>query len=95
MIQPVSALTPKASHKGFSSSVAKPIIDSGLERKLAFANAGGISAVMGGVTTAIARSYTASWKHASWFGILAAGVTMLFAYPKFIYEANNARKLNG
>lgn len=95
MIQPVSALTPKASHKGFNSNITKPIIDRGLERKLAFFNAGGISAVMGGVTTAIARSYTTSWKHAGWFGVLAAGLSMMFVYPKFIYEVNNAKKIKG
>lgn len=95
MIQPVSALTPKASHKGFNSSVAKPIIDRGLERNLALLNAGGISAVLGGVTTAIARSYTTSWKHAGWFGLLAAGLSMMFVYPKFIYEVNNSKKLKG
>ena len=42
---------------------------------------------MGAVTTAVARSYTSTWKHASYFGIGAAFVTMMFVCPRFMYKS--------
>ena len=77
MIQPVNALTPKVSFKGQYSEFKNPV-NKRTEKRLAILNAGGVSVAMGAVTTAIARSYTSSWKHASWFGLGAAAVTMLF-----------------
>lgn len=58
-----------------------------LEKRLAILNAGGISAVAGALTTAIARSYTASWKNAGMFGIGAGFVTMMFICPRFMYKS--------
>lgn len=57
------------------------------ERKLAVANAGGISTVAAVATTVIARSYTATWKNAGLFGLGAGLVTMMFICPKLLYQA--------
>ena len=86
MIQPVNALAPKASFKGAYSEVKNPV-NRRTEKRLAILNAGGISVAMGAVTTAIARSYTSSWKHAGWFGLGAAAVTMMFVCPRFMYKS--------
>lgn len=86
MIQPVNALTPKVSFKGQYSDFKNPV-NKRTEKRLAILNAGGVSVAMGAVTTAIARSYTSSWKHASWFGLGAAAVTMLFVCPRFMYKS--------
>ena len=86
MIQPVNALAPKASFKGAYSEFKNPV-NRRTEKRLAILNAGGISVAMGAVTTAIARSYTSSWKHAGWFGLGAAAVTMMFVCPRFMYKS--------
>ena len=86
MIQPVNALTPKVSFKGPYSEFQNPV-NRRTEKRLAILNAGGISVATGAVTTAIARSYTSSWKHASWFGLGATAITMLFVCPRFMYKS--------
>ena len=86
MIQPVNALTPKVSFKGQYSEFQNPV-NRQTEKRLAILNAGGISVATGAVTTAIARSYTSSWKHASWFGLGATAITMLFVCPRFMYKS--------
>ncbi len=86
MIQPVSALSPKVSFGEQSLDYKNPV-NRKTERRLALLNAGGISAAMGALTTAVARSYTSSWKHAGFFGIGAAVITMLFVSPRFLYKS--------
>jgi len=86
MIQPVNALTPKVLCKGRNNEHGNPV-DRKLEKCLAILNAGGISAVTGTLTTAIARSYTASWKNAGLFGLGAAFITMMFVCPRFMYKS--------
>ena len=86
MIQPVNALAPKVSFKGQYSDFKNPV-NRRTEKRLAILNAGGISVAMGAVTTAVARSYTSSWKHAGWFGLGAAAVTMMFVCPRFMYKS--------
>ena len=86
MIQPVSALTPKASFRGSKNSSVNPV-NRRTEKRLAILNAGGISAVAGALTTVIARSYTASWKHASFWGVGAGLVTMMFICPRLLYKS--------
>ena len=56
MIQPVNALAPKVFFKGRKNELDNPV-NRKLEKRLAILNAGGISAVAGALTTAIARSY--------------------------------------
>ena len=84
MIQPVSALTPKVLSRG--SNLSNPV-NRRTEKRLAILNAGGISAVAGALTTVIARSYTASWKHASFWGVGAGLVTMMFICPRLLYRS--------
>ena len=86
MIQPVNALTPKVSFKGQYSEFQNPV-NRRMEKRLAILNAGGVSVATGAVTTAIARSYTSSWTHASWFGLGATAITMLFVCPRFMYKS--------
>ncbi len=86
MIQPVSALSPKVTYRGSNYANGNPI-NRRMERRLAILNAGGISTVVGALTTAIARSYTASWKSAGLFGLGAGAITMLFICPRFLYKS--------
>ena len=87
MIQPVSALSPKVSKGNVTQKRAQTATQI-MEKRLAIANAAGTATITGALTTAISRSYTASWKHASIFGIGAAFITMLFVSPKFLYSKN-------
>lgn len=86
MILPVSALSPKVTSRGEYSDYKNPI-NRKVEKRLAILNAGGISAAMGAVTTAVARSYTSTWKHAGYFGLGAAITTMMFVCPRFLYKS--------
>lgn len=86
MIQPVNALPPKVLFKGSDSTFENPV-NRRTEKRLAMLNAGGISAVTGALTTAIARSYTSSWKRAATFGLGVAAITMLFVCPRFLYKS--------
>lgn len=86
MIQPVNALAPKVLFKGQHSEFENPV-NRKLEKRLAIANAGGISVAAGALTTIIARSYTSSWKHAGYFGLGAALITMMFICPRFLYKS--------
>ncbi len=86
MIQPISVFSPKTSFRGEYLNYNNPI-NKRTEKRLAILNAGGVSVAMGAVTTAIARSYTSTWKHASWFGLGAAAVTMMFVCPRFMYKS--------
>ena len=87
MIKPVSALSPKAAFRSSHPSFHENPVDKKMETRLAILNAGGISAAMGALTTIVARSYTARWKNAAWFGLCAAAVTMLFVCPRFLYKS--------
>lgn len=84
MIQPVNALSPKVSFKG--AELRNPV-NRKTERRLAIMNAGGLSLVIGAVTTAIGRSFTSSWKNASLIGGAAGILTMLFVCPRLMYRA--------
>ncbi len=86
MIRPVDALAPKVLFKGQNYDLENPV-NRKFESRLALLNAGSVSVITGAVTTAIARSYTSSWKHAGWFGLSAGLITMLFAAPRFLYKA--------
>lgn len=86
MIQPVNTLTPKVLFKGHSNPSMVPVSRL-TEKRLAIASAGGVSAATAAVTTLIARSYTAFWKHAASFGLGAGLVTMMFMCPSFLYKA--------
>lgn len=85
MIKPINSIPPKVG--GVRGQYCKNPVNRRTEQNLALLNAGGISAVTGAVTTAIARSYTSTWKHAAGFGLGAAFVTMIFVAPRFLYKS--------
>lgn len=87
MIQPVNAFTPKVLFRGEAVKDSKESVKKETRKRLALANAAGISVVLGAATTAIARSNTSSWKHAGYFGIGAALVSMMFLGPGFLYKS--------
>ena len=87
MIQPVNALTPKVLFRGETVNDPIEYEKKATRKRLALANAAGISVVLGAATTAIARSNTSSWRHAGYFGIGAALVSMMFLGPAFLYKS--------
>ena len=87
MIQPVNALSPKVLFRGETLNDPKEVSKKKTQRRLALINAGGISIILGAATTAIARSNTSSWKHAGYFGIGAALISMMFLGPGFLYKS--------
>lgn len=87
MIQPVNAFTPKVLFRGEAVNDSKESVKKETRKRLALANAAGISVVLGAATTAIARSNTSSWKHAGYFGIGAALISMMFLGPGFLYKS--------
>ena len=87
MIQPVNAFSPKVLFRGETVNDSKESIKKETRKRLALANAAGISIVLGAATTAIARSNTSSWRHAGYFGIGAALISMMFLGPGFLYKS--------
>lgn len=87
MIQPVNAFTPKVLFRGEAVSDSKESVKKETRKRLALANAAGISIVLGAATTAIARSNTSSWRHAGYFGIGASLISMMFLAPGFLYKS--------
>lgn len=85
MIQPVNALTPKVFFKGRNDDVN--LASTRTKKRVAIANAAGISTIAGAFTTVIARSYTATWKNAGLFGLGGGLITMMFICPKLMYKA--------
>jgi hypothetical protein len=51
-------------------------------------NAVGTSALAGGVTAAVARSYTPSWGQALVLGLCGAVLTMFFIAPRLVENTN-------
>ena len=86
MIQPVNAFSPKVLFRGGTED-SKESVKRETRRNLALMNASGISIILGAATTAIARSNTSSWKHAGYFGIGAALISMMFVGPAFMYKS--------
>ena len=86
MIQPVNAFSPKVLFRGETED-SKESIKRETRKKLALMNAAGISIILGAATTAIARSNTSSWRHAGYFGIGAALISMMFVGPGFMYKS--------
>ena len=83
MIQPINALTPRVVFRGpdvKNGKKSKGLSDS----QVALANAGGVAALAGGVTTLVARAYTNSFAQAGVLGIFGALLTMFFMTPHLI-----------
>ena len=87
MIQPVSALSPRAGFRGKDGAYGLATKGFSGNSKIALLNAGGVSAAVGGLTTAIARSYTTNWTHAGVLGLCGAFLAMFFMTPQIIEKA--------
>jgi len=86
MIQPVNALSPKVLFRGETAD-SKDAVKKETRKNLALMNAAGIAIILGAATTAIARSNTSSWRHAGYFGIGAALISMMFVGPGLMYKS--------
>ena len=83
MIHPINALTPRVVFRGPELKNGKK--SKGLSNsQIALANAGGVAALAGGVTTLVARAYTNSFAHAGVLGAFGALLTMFFMTPHLI-----------
>lgn len=82
MIQPVSAFSPQAGFRKGPHSTKTP--QNRTKSRIALANAAGTSIVAGGLTTAVARSYTSSWSHACILGVCGSMLTMFFIAPLLV-----------
>ena len=83
MIQPINAFSPRAGFRGSKETYGKRAPKSA-NSKIALINAGGVALAAGGITTAVARSYTHSWGHAGVLGVGGAFLAMFFMTPHLI-----------
>ena len=91
MIQPINALTPRVVFRGdYGNLVASPTKST--SNKIAVANALGIAAAAGGLTTLVARAYTNSFAHAGVLGVFGAFLTGFFMTPHLIEKIGFGRK---
>ena len=94
MIQPVSAFSPRAGFRGSNKSYGK--LPQKASSEIALINAAGTSIAAGGLTTAIARSYTSSWSHAGALGLCGMFLALFFIAPRLVENTGfgkNAKKL--
>ena len=89
MIQPVSAFSPRAGFRGSKKSYSK--IAPKVSTEAAIVNAVGTTVAAGGLTTAIARSYTASWSHAGVLGLCGAFLAAFFITPRLVENTGLAK----
>ena len=82
MIQPVSAFSPRAGFRG--SAKTQKSSQEKTKSQVALINAAGTSVAAGGLTTAVARSYTSSWSHAGILGVCGSVLTMFFIAPLMV-----------
>ena len=87
MIQPVSAFSPRAGFRGNNGAYGLTTKGNSSKSKIALLNAGGVSVAIGGLTTAVARSYTTNWAHAGVLGLCGAFLAMFFMTPQIIEKA--------
>ena|GEM_PF-6387214 len=91
MIQPIGALSPRAVFRGSNGAYGKK--SSGISNSnIALINAGGVALAAGGLTTAIARSYTPNWGYAGVLGLFGAFLSLFFMTPQLIETTNKAHK---
>lgn len=87
MIQPVSAFSPRAGFRGSANTTQKSSQEK-TKSQVALINAATTSIAAGGLTTAIARSYTSSWSHAGILGICGSVLSMFFIAPLLVENTN-------
>ena len=90
MIQPVSAFSPRAGFRG-STKIQKSSQEK-TKSQVALINAATTSVIAGGLTTAIARSYTSSWAHAGALGLCGSVLSMFFMTPLLIENSSLLKK---
>jgi len=97
MIQPVGALSPRAVSRGSNGAYGKKSLSGNSNSNIALINAGGVALAAGGLTTAIARSYTPNWGYAGVLGLFGAFLSLFFMTPQLIESANknNAEHKSG
>ena len=83
MIQPISAFSPNVAF-GKKSVQSKTSPQERTKSQVALINAAGTSVIAGGLTTAIARSYTNSWAHAGILGVCGTVLSMFFIAPLLV-----------
>lgn len=86
MIQPVSAFSPRAGFRGSKQSYG--VSPKRTRSEVALMNAAGTSLLAGGVTAAIARSYTPSWGQAGVLGLFGMILAMFFIAPPLVGNTN-------
>ena len=93
MIQSVSAFSPRAGFRGSNKSYGR--MPQKASSEIALLNAAGTSIAAGGLTTAVARSYTSSWSHAGVLGICGSALALFFIAPKLVESLGigNSKKL--
>jgi len=82
MIQPIGAFSPRADFRGHGVKAQTPQEKS--KAQVALINAAGISVIAGALTTAVTRSYTPSWAHASVLGVFGAILSMSCIAPTLV-----------
>ena len=93
MIQPVSASDPRAVSRGSKKTygVTSKGQKTGITNaQIALINAGGVAALTGAMTTAVARRYTPSWSYAGMLGLCSAFMAMFFMSPHVIENSGKA-----
>lgn len=88
MIQPVNALTPQAKYRGRTKTNGLSFKNNVDNSKVALINAGGVSALIGGITTLLARRYTPNWTNALIMGLGGSCLTMFFMAPQILAASN-------
>ena len=82
MIQPVSAFNPQAAFRG-PGDTKKSQSNTKINRA-ALINAGCIATAVGGLTTAVARSYMPSWSQSVALGFCATVASVFFMTPQIV-----------
>ena len=97
MIQPVNAFSPRAGFRGSNGAYSKTSKGLTSKSKIALLNAGGVAALVGGLTTAIGRAHTTNWAHAIVLGFFGAFLSMFFMTPQILEKGGFglASKKNG
>ena len=89
MIQPVGALSPRATFRGLNETYGKRPSYDRTKANIALVNAGGVALAAGGLTTAIARSYTPNWAYAGVLGLFGSLLSLFFMTPQIIENRGN------
>lgn len=93
MIQPINAFSPRAGFRGKNGTYGKQTSRGTTASNIALINAGGVAVAAGGLTTAIARSYTPNWAYAAVIGLCGSFLSLFFMTPQLIEKASHESKV--